>query len=164
MVERKPVLFLDVDGVLNVFARGYQKRVIELPGKKFPHRIYPSKHTIPFMRWAWSTFEVFWCTAWGEDANVIADWAKLEHRPSAVDRKSVKMDWKLAGVQAVLRRAKRPAAWIEDGIGEEAEAWVAKQKNFHYIFTHFKVGVTKTHAKYLADALGLSMEAWNGKR
>jgi len=159
-VKKRPYLFLDVDGVLNVFRKGYHKRSVEVQADRFPHLLYPSKHTLPFMRWAWATFEVFWCTAWGEDANAIADWAGLPHRPCGASTRSSSPEWKLDGVKATLQGHRGCAVWIEDGIGPEAGAWVAAQRNFFYVYTKHKIGVTRKHAACLADWLGLSMETW----
>ncbi len=164
-VRKKPYLFLDVDGVLNVMkpdAADLKRREIILPGRDgLSHRLYPTKFTLPFMRWAWNTFDVQWCTAWRLDANVIAKWAGLPERPDAtVCRSGRMMDWKLEGVQNFLKGRTPTCVWIEDGIGEEAEAWTAKQKNFIYIHTKFKIGVTRRHAACLSDWLKLSMEAW----
>jgi hypothetical protein len=160
MVKRKPDLFLDVDGVINVFAEGYQNRAVEVDGDKFPHLLYPSEHTLPFMRWAWTVFDVYWCTAWGEQANRIADWAKLPQRPCVADVRSSNAEWKLDGVKAFMKGKRGAALWVEDGIGPVADAWVGRKKNFFYIHTNFRVGVTRNHAACLADALKLPMEAW----
>lgn len=161
MVTRKPALFLDVDGVLNVFSEGYEKRAVEIAGDKFPHMLYPSEHTLPFMRWAWAAFDVHWCTAWGEQANRIADWAKLPHRPCVANIRSASSEWKLDGVKAFVKRKPGPFVWIEDGVSPIAEAWVAKRKNFFYIYTKHDIGVTKNHAACLADALKIPMNAWD---
>lgn len=158
-MEKTP-LFLDVDGVLNVFAEGYQNRSVEVDGDNFPHLLYPSEHTLPFMRWAWATFDVYWCTAWDKQANRIADWAKLPQRPCVSDVKSKSAEWKLDAVKAFMDGRRSRAVWIEDGIGPVADAWVARKKNFFYIHTAFRVGVTRDHAACLADWLGLSMDAW----
>jgi hypothetical protein len=161
VTRRKPILFLDVDGVLNVLRPDYDERKITLPGDKFPHYLYPTEHTLPFMRWAWDVFDVRWCTAWGEDANVIAKWAELPERPCAASPRSTSMEWKLEGVRAVMAvNRRRPATWIEDGIGPVAEAWAAKKRDFFYVFTDHTVGVTKAHATALSDILKLPMEAW----
>lgn len=163
VTRQKPILFLDVDGVLNVLSEN-ATTCIELPDSPFPHHLYPTQHTLPFMRWAWDVFDVRWCTAWGEHANVIAKWAELPERPCAASPRSRSMEWKLDGVKATLGRGSPRAVWIEDGIGAIAEAWVSKRRNFFYVFTDHRVGVTKTHVNFLADILNLPMEGWRGKR
>jgi hypothetical protein len=112
------------------------------------------------MRWAWTVFDVYWCTAWGEQANRIADWAKLPQRPCVADVRSSNAEWKLDGVKAFMKGKRGAALWVEDGIGPVADAWVGKKQNFFYIHTNFRVGVTRNHAACLADALKLPMEAW----
>lgn len=164
MTRRKPLLFLDVDGVLNVFGADFERQMIELPGERFPHYLYPTSNTKSFLRWAWSVFDVYWCTAWGPDANVIATWARLPKKPCAANVRSSSMEWKLDGVKEIRNDSNRKAVWIEDGIGKVAEEWVSVQENFFYVHTDYRVGVTKTHACFLADILHLPMEAWRGAR
>jgi hypothetical protein len=159
-VTRQPILFLDVDGVLNVLGEDYEKSQVELPGDRFTHLIHPSIHTLPFMRWAWDVFDVRWCTAWGPDANVIAKWAGLPEKPCAADVRSASLEWKLDAVRQTLGRRKHIAVWIEDGIGPVAERWAARKKDFFYVHTDHKIGVTKAHAGFLADILNLPMRAW----
>jgi hypothetical protein len=153
----KPTLFLDVDGVLNAFPKGFQKRAVELGHIDI---LYPTKHTLPFMHWAWAEFEVYWCTAWDEKANKIAKWACLEERPCVADVRCSHVEWKLQGVKAFLKGRKQGAVWIEDGISPAAEAWVSKRKGLQYVYTDPKTGITKAHCKPIAALLGLSMEAW----
>jgi hypothetical protein len=154
----KPILFLDVDGVLNVMKpdrADLKRREVVLQGK-FAHHFYPTKFTLPFMRWAWDTFDVQWCTAWRLDANLIAKWAGLAERPDATICRSGKMmDWKLEGVQNFLKGTTPLCVWIEDGIGEEAEAWTEKQPNFLYVHTKNRQGVRRKHVFAMIDALKL---------
>lgn len=156
----KPVLFLDVDGVLNVLGKdadGLKKREVMLQAEKYPMHFYPTRFALTFMRWAWQVFDVQWCTAWRQDANLIAKWAGLPERPSILIMKSNKMmDWKLEGVQNFLEGKGNPlCVWIEDGIGQEAETWVAGRENFFYVHTRFYVGVRRKHVRFLQDALKL---------
>lgn len=167
MTRPKPVLFLDVDGVLNVFSNDEAdilKRRIELSGDRWPHPFHPTKYTLPFMRWAWKNFDVLWCTCWMEDANVIAKWAGLPERPCVATSKMGGSDFKLTGAKLFREKDKRPVLWIEDGLFKETDDWVAEQENFFYIHTSFRKGVTKKHALWAADILNLSMEGWDGRR
>lgn len=155
----KPILFLDVDGVLNVMRpdmADLKRREVLLQAEHYPHHLYPTKFTQPFMRWAWDTFDVQWCTAWRLDANLIAKWAGLPERPDAtICRSGRLMDWKLEGVQNFLKGTTPLCVWIEDGIGPEAEAWTEKQPNFLYVHTNPKHGVRRKHVLFLMDALQL---------
>lgn len=158
MTRQKPALLLDVDGVLNAFDKDLDHRAIPI-GKK-TSIIYPTEHTLPFMHWAWSQFDVYWCTAWGEGANEIAEWAGLPERPCAADVRSSDPDWKLIGAKDLRARFKGKIVWIEDGIGALAEAWVSGQKDIIYVHTNMRLGVTKDQALALCKTLDLSMEAW----
>lgn len=160
MVTEKPILFLDVDGVLNVLTPDMKdlkarEVLLQEPGGH-PHHLYPTKFTLPFMRWAWETFDVQWCTAWRLDGNLIAKWAGLPARPDATICRSGKMmDWKLEGVQNFLQGKNPLCVWIEDGIGKEAESWVEKQPNFFYVRTNPHLGVRRKHVRCLIDVLKL---------
>jgi hypothetical protein len=141
-VIAKPVLLLDVDGVLNAFPPGYEERMVRLSGVGF----HPTQTTLPFMRWAWEKFTVFWLTAWFGSANEIADWAKLPRRPFLGDPKDFG-DYKLKAVSEKFHEFPGKVVWIEDGIGEAAEAWVKERKNILYVETDPFVGVTEDHIK-----------------
>ncbi len=162
MSKPRPILFLDVDGVLNILTPDFSDREVRFKHRMFEDGIpfFPTKHTLPFMRWAWANFQVIWCTAWGADANLIASWAELPEMPSIDDR--AREEWKLAGVKEILssRGAGQHAVWIEDGIGDAAEEWVATQKDVIYVETFPVIGVSKEHALMVADCLDLGMEDW----
>ena len=150
----KPVLLLDVDGVLNTFAEGWQLRIIRLDDT---HAFYPWPHAKPFLSWAWRSFRVYWHTAWGaRSANAIARWAGLPPRPQCADPRQGG-DYKL---RAALSRwgddPGVPVLWVEDGIGEEAERELAARPWFHYTEVDEKSGLTQAQIDRIADRAGVA--------
>lgn len=137
---KKPVLLLDVDGVLNIFGEAYAAREVRLDDG---HAFYPSPFTRPFMRQAWREFDVIWCTAWRASANAIARWANLGRRPwIEIPQSAFDGDWKLAGVVRRLGRTTRRLVWLEDGISEEAYGWISEDHRRIYAGTDPREGVT----------------------
>jgi len=163
----RPVLFLDVDGVLNVVGPDLddEGRTVLLSGG---HPFHPTPYVRPFMEWAWEEFEVVWNTAWRRGANAIADWAGLPRVP-AIDegptyrrrqkrlagifdaRQYLKAqgDWKVDGAREYLAGRKIPVFWLEDGLSDHAHRWIASRPRTHYLASDSFEGVTPAHRKVL---------------
>lgn len=145
----KPMLLLDVDGVLNVVNRDCKRRQVRFewrPGDFIS--FYPTKFTKPLLELAWSRFNVRWCTAWGKGANMIARWAGLEERPAIVDRGGI--DWKAFAVERALKSRKGPVAWIEDGLSVQAHALV-NMRGWSYFHCDPYIGATEKHLRGLEE-------------
>ena len=126
--ETKPILFVDVDGVISLF--GFAPGLGELPGPL--HWIDGVAHCIPttvgerLVRLA-EDFELVWATGWEERAN--------EHLPHLLklpfkDLPSLTFDgramfgsshWKVDAIDEYA--GTRPAAWIDDNIDETCLEW-----------------------------------------
>jgi len=148
---KKPILLLDVDGVLNVVGRGCEPREVRLewgPGQF--HSFYPTMNSKLLLKLAWSRFDVRWLTAWRKGANMIARWAGLEERPVIMDSPLVSVDWKATAAERALKSWKGRVAWIEDGISDEAKTLVAR-KGWTYFHCDPFVGVTEEHLKGLEE-------------
>jgi hypothetical protein len=124
----RPILFVDVDGVLSLF--GFTPDIRELPGPL--HWVDGVAHCIPpsvgprLVRLA-DDFELVWATGWEDRAN--------EHLPHLLDLpfKSLPVlrfdgravfgsaHWKLDAIDEYA--GERPAAWIDDNIDEACAAW-----------------------------------------
>lgn len=148
-------MLLDVDGVLNVVPKGSLGNSVRFEGG----RLFPTEHTNRFLRWAWREFDVFWLTAWFRNANEIARWAGLPERP-VLGSPSHYGDFKLTAVKKKFARHGGKVVWVEDGIGGEAEKWVAKRSNFLYVHTEPAVGVTAQHSTVMAKFCGLKNPDW----
>ena len=118
-----PLLFLDVDGVLNPYGpvcpAGFTEQEL-FPGEE-PVRVC-SEHG------GWITellgaFEIMWATAWNDDANrLLAPLLSIDPlpvltMPPAPFHPGVKLRL-IAG-----HAGSRPAAWIDDLHGPEARTW-----------------------------------------
>jgi uncharacterized protein YjbJ (UPF0337 family) len=126
--KSRPILFVDVDGVISLFGFNTSGR----PAGTF-HSIDGIIHLIGsdaasrLARLA-SSFELVWATGWEEKANeylvhllrLEADLPTLTFDGRAVFGSS---HWKLGAIDEYARD--RPAAWIDDNLGELAEAWAA---------------------------------------
>jgi hypothetical protein len=155
--NQAPILFVDVDGVISLF--GFAPDVGELPGPL--HWIDGVAHCIPediggrLVTLA-ERFELVWATGWEERANEYLPhllrlpfgdlpWLSFEGR--AVFGSA---HWK---VDAIDRYAgDRPAAWIDDNLGEECHAWAqGRAAPTLLIETSPPVGLTDEHVSELLN-------------
>ena len=151
----RPILFVDVDGVLSLF--GFTPDIRELPGPL--HWIDGVAHCIPedvgprLARLA-PSFELVWATGWEERAN--------EHLPFLLnlpfdelpclhfDGRAVfgSAHWKLDAIEEYA--GERPAAWIDDNIDADCRAWAdGRSAPTLIVETLPAVGLTDEHVEEL---------------
>ncbi len=124
----RPLLLVDVDGVLNPFAAktcpdGYQEYDF-FPGEEL---VRLSLAHGEWLRDLAARFDVIWATGWGEEANqFIGPLLSLPAFPT-VTFPPVPFDpcEKLPAVQAFV--GDRPFAWIDDALTPETWAWAARR-------------------------------------
>jgi hypothetical protein len=129
--QRRPLLFLDVDGVISLF--GFP--VSEPPNGTF-HSIDGLPHLLSAtaprdLQILGGRFDLVWCTGWEERAN--------EHLPRLLglpgplpvvglaprpDRRHA--HWKLDAIERHAGR--RPLAWIDDAHDDECRGWAAARE------------------------------------
>ncbi len=132
----RPLLLVDVDGVLNLQAPPHQEQDADLDCR--PYMAAGQQVLIPAgtrerLRRLAEAFEPVWATTWEHDAHPAfqealglgaSPWPVIEMSGCARDG-----TWKLPPVAAALdgRWATRPAAWIDDDIGPDAFQWAARR-------------------------------------
>jgi len=160
--HERPILFVDVDGVVSVF--GFPAHHEELPGPF--HWIDGIAHCIPtaigerLERLA-GRYELVWATGWEEKANeylpLILKLSAKELPWLAFDGRAVfgSAHWKLEAIEDYA--ADRPAAWIDDNIDEECVEWGERRAAPTLLIqTDSAVGLTDEHVERLlawADAV-----------
>lgn len=126
----KPVLFVDVDGVISLFGFTADAR----PAGRFEivdgiaH--FLSATAGEHLRQLADHFEPVWCTGWEEKANeylphalgLAGPWPHLvfERNPGRTHA-----HWKLDEIEAYA--GARPLAWIDDAHGDACETWAAER-------------------------------------
>ena len=152
---QKPVLFVDVDGVISLF--GFSPTQEDFPGPF--HWVDGIAHCIPEalggrLEQLAERFELVWATGWEERANEhlpfilklsFSDLPVLTFGGRAVFGSS---HWKLEAIAEYA--GSRPAAWIDDNIDEECEGW-AKRREAPTLLVHTdsSTGMTDKHVKKL---------------
>lgn len=150
----KPVLFVDVDGVLSVF--GFPVEA-DLPGPF--HWVDGIAHCIPthvgprLERLA-SDFELVWATGWEEKANEylphILGLSVSELPVLTFDGRAVfgSSHWKLDAIDEYA--GGRPAAWIDDNLDHTCEEWAAtREAPTLLVRTDPRTGITDEHVDLL---------------
>ena len=152
---QKPILFVDVDGVISLF--DFPDSESDLPGPF--HWVDGIAHCIPtdvgerLERLA-ERFELVWATGGEEKANEylpfilklsFTDLPVLTFGGRAVFGSS---HWKLEAMDEYA--GSRPAAWIDDNIEDECERW-AKRRDAPTLLVQTKssIGLTDKHVKRL---------------
>jgi hypothetical protein len=126
----KPLLLVDVDGVISLFGFPQHDR----PAGRFEMvdgiAHFLSATAGEHLRLLSDAFEPVWCTGWEEKANeylphalgLDGPWPYLSfERNPGRDR----AHWKLDAIDAYA--ATRPLAWIDDAHGEACEVWAAER-------------------------------------
>lgn len=122
----KPLLFVDIDGVLSLF--GFSPDAVpsgtwrQVDG--IAHLLSPdaARHLLRLA----DVFEPVWCSGWEDRANDhlphvlrTGPWPHLTFGRS-------EGHWKLAAVTAYA--ADRPLAWIDDDLNDAVDAWAAARR------------------------------------
>lgn len=155
----RPILFVDVDGVLSVF--GFDSSGA-MPGPF--HWIDGVAHCIPpasgalLVRLA-EHFELVWATGWEEKANEylpgILDLPFRELPCLTFDGRAVfgSSHWKLDAITEYA--GDRPAAWIDDHIDDACLLWArSRDAPTLLVETQAAVGITSEHVSELLSWAG----------
>jgi HAD domain in Swiss Army Knife RNA repair proteins len=129
--SKRPILFLDVDGVISLF--GFPSS--DPPPGSF-HFVDGVMHCInescgPRLTRLSERYELVWATGWEEKANEYLPYLlRLEVSELPVlsfDGQAVfgSAHWKVAAIDEYARG--RPAAWVDDFLDEECERWAAER-------------------------------------
>jgi len=158
--SRKPILFVDVDGVLSLF--GFAPNVAELPGPF--HWIDGVAHCIPtaggerLTRLA-ERYELVWATGWEEKANEylphILGLGQRELPCLTFDGRAVfgTAHWKLEAIEAYAEG--RPAAWVDDNLDEACREWAERREEPTLLVeTQPAEGLTDKQVQQLIDWAG----------
>lgn len=147
----KPLLFVDVDGVISLF--GFAPSQDQAPGPF--HWVDGIAHCIPadagsrLVRLA-ERFDLVWATGWEEKANEHLPFIlKLPFRGLpclTFDGRAVfgSSHWKLDAIEAYA--GNRPAAWIDDNHDDDCKLWArSREAPTLLVGTRASVGLTDAH-------------------
>jgi Swiss Army Knife RNA repair-like protein len=153
---QKPVLLVDVDGVISLYGFAPDARppgeFVLVDGIGHFLSAAAGPHLLDLAR----AYDLVWCTGWEERAN--------EYLPAALglpgplpflsfDPKPTggRTHWKLPAVDAYVG-ARRPLAWIDDAHDAESRAWAARRTGPTLLVdTDPAVGITGTHVDRLNE-------------
>jgi len=153
--EPRPLLLVDVDGVLSLFGPGVDPSTCT-PAlvEGIPHLL--SRRAATLLARLAATYDCVWCTGWEDRADghlphllgLPAGWPHLVFG----DRPQDDAHWKLAAIDAHAGRD-RPAAWIDDAHDERCRTWARERSGpTLLVTTDPATGLTEAHADQL--------EAW----
>ncbi len=152
----RPLLMLDIDGVLSLF--GFPPH--DPPAGSFhaiegiPH--FLSAAAAPQLQRLSSVFDLVWASGWEERANdhlpallgLPSPLPFLTFAREAAAGRSMRAHWKLHAVDSYA--GSRPLAWVDDAFNDACERWAAARAfPTLLIATEPAVGLTAQHAERL---------------
>jgi hypothetical protein len=151
-IPKKPVLFIDVDGVLSLWGFASDRRpageFVNVDGILHFLSAEAAEH-LPALS---SSFELVWCTGWEERANDhlparLRLPAPLPFLTFARNPGRKHAHWKLDAIEAYA--GARALAWIDDAHDDACRAWAARRAQASptlLVGTDPAVGLTRAHA------------------
>jgi hypothetical protein len=128
----KPILLIDIDGVLSLFGFGPNERPegTWLTVDGIAH--YLSAGGGEHVQQLAEDYELVWCSGWEEKANEYLPLAlglPAELPFISFDRSPGHKGshWKLAAIDAFVG-VERPVAWIDDALDERCDVWAAARE------------------------------------
>ena len=160
LMMARPLLLLDVDGVLNPLVRrmpdGFAR--YELLG----YEVFLSPHHGPWLNELRDWFDLVWATTWEHDAPLlIAPILGLPRDLPVIEFSRGRVDetWKLHDVRDFV--GDRPMAWVDDELGADAFTWAEQREPPTLLVqTDRNVGLTKQHIAEL-ESFGRPMKSDN---
>ncbi len=157
MLDNRPVLLIDVDGVISLFTfeplpRG-EGQLALVDG--IPHHL--SRRAAAALRELAPLFEMVWCTGWEERAEehlpgllgLPGGWPHLEFDRAEGPGRSTLGHWKLAAIDAYAG-PHRPLAWIDDAHDGACRRWADDRPGpTLLVTTEPGTGLTAAHASEL---------------
>ena len=151
----RPLLLVDVDGVLSVFGPGVDREDC-LPAlvDGLPH--FLSRRAAALLAGLAPHFECVWCTGWEDRAEthlphllgLSGGWRHIVF----ADRPEDRAHWKLRAIDA-FAGPDRPLAWIDDAHDERCRSWAAARRGPTLL-------VTTDPAQGLTEAQASEAERW----
>jgi HAD domain in Swiss Army Knife RNA repair proteins len=161
--NQKPLLFVDIDGVLSLFGFQSDRRPqgLWLNVEGIVHLI--SASASEHLHRLAAPFDLVWCSGWEEKANEHLLGALV--LPTALPfltftaQEGATRHWKLAAIEA--HAGDRPLAWIDDAHDDSCRAWAAERPaRTLLVTTDPAAGLTLAHVEALEHwAAGLTPAA-----
>jgi len=150
----RPLLLVDVDGVISLF--GFDPATPPAGRFELVDGIahYLSAVAGEHLRTLSGEFELAWCSGWEEKANEYLPFAlglpgALPHLSFERDLRGANGHWKLAAIDRYAG-PQRPLAWIDDAHDDGCSAWaVARPGPTLLVRTEPAIGITDLHVEEL---------------
>jgi hypothetical protein len=150
----KPILLVDVDGVVSLFGFSMDEcpsgtwHIVE----GIPH--FLSATAASYLHELAEWFEPVWCSGWeekaGEHLPALLGVPLLPHLSFDRNPGRARAHWKLAAIDA--HAGDRPLAWIDDALDQACEDWAAaRPAPTLLVHTEPAVGLTEAHVALLKD-------------
>lgn len=169
--HRKPVLLLDVDGVLLLQNRTRNAR---LRVANIGYATWFDPEQSDRLDELCDRFDVIWCTGWGTMANQIVgplfgmpdlpvlslkmpkDWIPRQFYTGENDEQAITMNrmmnWKLPAVEEHFKGSSVPIAWLDDQIGQpDVRHWAEDRPNTLLVQTVEHIGLDERHMRELRN-------------
>lgn len=151
-LRAKPLLLVDIDGVLSVFGWSADERPTGTWANVDGTVHLISTEAVGNLLDLLSDFEALWCSGWEERANEhlphlvgLGPWPYVELDRSLAAGTSTPGHWKLDAIDRLVG-PDRPLAWVDDDLNDACDAWAAARRG-------------PTHLERVAPPTGLDARA-----